>query len=230
MRKVFLFLPVFLSAVAPAFGQTKAPQPGTTAKVPSVVPIKEIVDKGTVSGRKYTNDKLNFSFTLPGAWEIKPNNFADDMLRQGVDIRLKAPDNLRPGDQAKVNQSLRRVEVLLTASRARFDSYQNAILRVSAEDLKPNPQIKDAVDYFDAVRASYKSMKLPADFVYSDTKAEKLGHHEFAFLDIDSAAGKKRMYATVQNGFAVLFTLTYSSDDDLQSLRTILSDGNFKLK
>jgi hypothetical protein len=38
------------------------------------------------------------------------------------------------------------------------------------------------------------------------------------------------MYATVQNGFAVLFTLTYSSDDDLQSLRTILADGNFKLK
>jgi hypothetical protein len=73
-------------------------------------------------------------------------------------------------------------------------------------------------------------MKLPADFVYSDTKAEKLGRHEFAFLDIDSAAGKKRLYATVQNGFAVLFTLTYSSDDDLQSLRTILADGNFKLK
>jgi len=230
MRKVFLFLPVLLSAFVSAFAQIKAPQTNTTAKVPSVVPIKEIVDKGTVSGRKYTNDKLNFSITLPDPWEIRPNNFADDMLRQGVDIRLKAPDSLRPGDQARINQSLRRVEVLLTVSRARFDSYENAILRISAEDLKANPQIKDAVDYFDAVRASYKTMKLPADFVYSETQAEKLGHHEFAFMDIDSAAGRKRMYATVQNGFAILFTLSYSSDDDLQSLRKILADGNFKLK
>lgn len=230
MRKVFLFLSVFLPAFAPALPQTKAPQTTSTAKVPSVVPIKEIVAKGAVSGRRYSNDRLNFSITLPEAWEIKPNNFADDVLKQGVDIRLKAPDSLRPGDQARINQSLRRVEILLTASRARFDSYQNAILRVSAEDLKPNPQIKDAVDYFDAVRASYKSMKLPADFVYSDTQAERLGHHEFAYLNIDSAAGKKRLYATVQNGYAVLFTLSYSSDDDLQSLRKILADGNFKLK
>ena len=145
MRKFFLFLPVFLSAFAPAFAQAKAPQTNTTAKIPSVVPIKEIVATGAFSGRKYSNDRLNFSITLPDAWEIKPNNFADDMLKQGVDIRLKAPDSLRPGDQAKINQSLRRVEILLTASRARFDSYQNAILRVSAEDLKSNPQIKDEI-------------------------------------------------------------------------------------
>jgi len=229
MKKVLHILIVTLSVCAVYRAQTGPVPRANPSKPPSVVPIKEIVDKGSVSRHKYTNQKLNFSIVFPDAWEIKSDDFDDDMLKQGVDLRLKAPDNLKVADQAKVNQSLRRVEVLITASRARFDSFENAILRISAEDLKPNPQIKDAVDYFDAMRASYQAMKLPTDFTYSETGAEKLGAHQFAYLDISSNAGKKRMYATVSNGFAVLFTLSYSSDDDLQSMRQILATGNFKL-
>jgi hypothetical protein len=230
MKLVLQVLIVQLSACVFTFAQTPPAQKAVSAKAPSVVPIKQIVDKGAVSGRKYTNEKLNFSILFPDTWVIRENDFPDDMLKQGVDIRLKAPDNLRPADQARINQSLRRVEVLVTASRARVDSYENAILRVSAEDLKPNPQIKDAVDYFDAVRTSYKTIKLPADFKYSETRAEKLGTHQFAYLDISSNAGKKRLYATVRDRFAILFTLSYSTDEDLQSMRQILATGNFRLK
>jgi hypothetical protein len=101
---------------------------------------------------------------------------------------------------------------------------------VSAEDLILKPQVRDAVDYFDLMRAMFSTMKLPADFKYSETEAEQLGRHQFAFLDISTNAGKKRMYATVRNRTAIMFTLSYTSDDDLQTLRRVLTVGNFSLK
>jgi hypothetical protein len=219
---------IFVSSVSEA--QKRTVRKPAAAEPPAIVPVKEIVDKGSVSGRTYTNEKLNFSITFPDTWLVPDSDFEEYMKKQGFDLSLKAPDNLGMADRAKVNQSLKRVEILVTAYRSMPGSNDNAIMRVSAEDLKPNPQIKDAVDYCDAIRNSYKTMKLPADLKYSETGAERLGPHQFAYLDVSSKAGKKRMYATVRNGFAILFTLSYISDEDLQTMRQILSEGNFRLK
>lgn len=233
MRRVLeIFLIIgFASAVCSAQRKTTQKPPVARATPPAVVPVKEeIVDKGNVSGRTYTNDTLKFSIAFPYTWLIPGYDFEDHMKKQGFDLSLRAPINLVPVERTKLNQSLKRVEILVTAYRSMPGSADNAIMRVAAEDLKAQPQIKDAVDYFDAVRQMYSSMKLPADFKYSETQAEKLGRKQFAYLDVSSKAGKKRMYATVRNGFAILFVLSYSSDGDLQTMRQILADGNFALK
>jgi len=73
-------------------------------------------------------------------------------------------------------------------------------------------------------------MKLPTDFRYSETQAEKLGAKQFAYVDVSSNAGKKRMYATLRNGHAIMFTLSYTKPEDLATMRQILSTGNFALK
>ncbi len=152
------------------------------------------------------------------------------MKKQGFDLGLKAPDSLPLSSQAKINQAIKRVHILMTAYRSMPGATDNAIVRISVEDLAANSQIKDAVDYFDAIRATYATMKLPPDFKYSDTQAEKLGVRQFAFLDTTSNAGKKRMYARVSNGFAIMFTISYTKDEDLQTLRQVLEKGNFALK
>lgn len=150
--------------------------------------------------------------------------------KQGFDLGLKAPDSLALTSQAAINQAVKRVNIFLTAFRSTPGASDNAIVRISVEDLIANPQIKDAVDYFDAIGATYAAMKLPADFKYSETKAEKLGAKQFAFLDTSTDAGKKRMYATVRKRFAIMFTISYTKDDDLQTLRHVLEQGNFALK
>jgi hypothetical protein len=73
-------------------------------------------------------------------------------------------------------------------------------------------------------------MSLPADMKYSETQAEQLGKQQFGFLDTRSNAGKKRMYATVRKGVAVMFTISYTKDADLATLRDVLARGNFELK
>ena len=234
MRKfafVFATLLVFAGA---CFAQTK-PRPRSTPRpvpgpTPAIVPVKPSVDMGTVSGRTYTNRTFNFEVTFPDTWLIPDSDFESYMKKQGFDLSLKAPDSLPPVSKATVNQAIKRVNVLLTAYRSMPGSADNAIVRISVEDLSLNPQIKDAVDYFDAIRAMYATIKLPTDFKYSETQAEKLGSRQFGYLDVTSTAGKKRMYATVRDGFAIMFTLSYTGAEDLETFRQVLATGDFALK
>jgi len=228
MRK-FISVCAFIFVVTTAgFAQTKPkPHPRPTPVKPAVKPA---VDMGTVSGRTYTNKTLGFEVTFPDTWLIPDSDFEAYMKKQGFDLSLKAPDSLPPASKSKVDQAIKRVNILLTAYRSMPGSEDNAIVRISVEDLSANPQIKDAVDYFDAIRAMYATMKLPTDFKYSETQAEKLGAMQFGFLDVSSNAGKKRMYATVRSGRAILFTLSYTKAEDLETFRQVLTDGNFALK
>jgi len=222
MRKCsFILVLVFVSTIVD-YAQTK---PKPTA-FPDGVPVKQAgveANGGSVEDRTYRNNKFSFDITVPENWFIAGPDFEKVVQEKGYDLSLNLPSDVA----ATAAKPKREIDILMTAFRSEPDAKDSAILRITAEDLKPNPQIRDAVDYFDAITAAYMTIKLPPDFKYSATKAEKLGAKQFAYLDTSSAAGKKRMYATVRRGFAIMFTLSYTSDDDLQTLRHILETGNF---
>jgi len=239
MRTFLTTLSLALMLTACADAQTRTHSRGTTAP-PAGVPVKpgtELApasfpwEKGEVDGRTYSNKSLGFEVTFPDTWLIGGDDFEEEMRSKGVDLELKAPDSSSAVSKARAAVILKHVQVLVNAFRSVNGAGSSAIVRISAEDLAPNPQIKDAVDYVDAVRASYAAMRLPADFRYSETQAEKLPNgKQFAFLDTTTKEGKKRMYVTVRNGVAVLFTISYEKADDLETLRTVLGSGNFKLQ
>lgn len=241
MKSSVFILFILAAAALGISAQVKPRAKATPAVIPSIVPIKkgsrsvaaaktETGLDGAVSGRKYSNEKLGFGIVFPDEWLIAEQAFEAEMKKQGYDLSLKAPDSLSPAEQAKVNRAVKGVSILLTAYRGLPGATDNAVARISIEDLSENPQIKDAVDYFDAIRAMYKTLQLPTDFTYSETKAERLGKMQFGFIDTTSKEGKKRMYATVRRGYAIMFTLSYTNDDDLATMRRILEEGNFELK
>ena len=187
-------------------------------------------DKGSVAGRTYTNANLGFDITFPAAWLIPGDDFEAEMRKQGFDLGLRAPDSLPSPTKAKLDEALKNVTVLLTAYRSMPGAADNAIVRISVEDLKANPQIKDPIDYIDAVVSAYGSMRLPDGFKYSETKAETLGSGQFAYLDTSSPAGKKRMYVVVRQQKAILFTLSYTKPEDLETFRSVIGSGHFAVK
>ncbi len=230
MRYTAILFAILFSSVA--FAQKPAPKP-LPKKTPDAVPVKSAIvetdEFGRVEGRTYTNTVYNFRVTFPDVWLVPDRDFEDVMKSKGFDITLKAPDNLSGASKVQVEKALEKVKILVSAYRSMPGSTDNAILRVAVEDLRTTPQVKDAVDYFDMMRSQFSVMKLPADFKYSETQAEKLGAKQFAFIDTSTAAGKKRMYATVRNGYAILFTLSYTKPDDLATMRQILAGGDFAL-
>jgi hypothetical protein len=233
MRYFVLLAVQMLILGSMGFAQKPARRPAPK-KPPAVVPVKsEVVETGEygeVSGRAYTNTVYGFRITFPDAWLVPDRDFEDVMKSKGFDITLKAPENLSGAGKLQVEKALEKVRLLVTTYRSSPGSSDNAILRVSVEDIRTVPAVKDAVDYFDLMRSQFAVMKLPSDFKYSETQAEKLGAKQFAFLDTSSNAGKKRMYATVRNGYAIMFTLSYTKPEDLATMRQILAAGDFKLQ
>lgn len=215
----------FTCSVAAQALPTK-PEAAKPVETPAIA-VADANDRGTVSGHTYTNRGLAFEVTFPDTWQIPGDGFEEHLKSQGIDVTLKAPDNIGKASRIQLERALRKIQILLTAYRSMPGTADNAVVRISAEDIRVNPAVKDAVDYFDLMRSQFAVMKLPADFKYSETNAEQLGTKQFAFLDTDSNAGKKRMYATVRNGVAIMFTLSYTKDEDLQALRKIMSGANF---
>lgn len=207
---------------------------GDNRKFPASVPVKEVPQPDSkitgVEGRTYRNADLGFAITFPDSWLIPGNDFEDQMRSQGFDLSLKAPETLGKASRIQVDRALERVKVLVTAYRATPGSKDNAILRVAAEDLSEVPEVTDAVDYFDLMRSQFAVMKLPPDFKFSETQAEQLGKRQYGFLDTSSDAGKKRMYATLRGGTALIFTLSYLTDEDLKTFRQIMSAIEYSAK
>jgi hypothetical protein len=188
------------------------------------------IDPGTIDLRTYTNKTFNFTVTFPDSWLIPDNDFEAYYKKQGFDLSLKLPPGLAPATKGRIKHTVEHVTVLLTAYKYVPEMPNNAFVRISVEDLKNFPQVKDAVDYIDAIRGTYKSMPLPAGFKYSETQAEKLGVKQFAYIDTETKDDKRRLYATIRNGYALLFSITYTEREDLEILREILTGGNFTLQ
>jgi hypothetical protein len=224
--KVFIVI-TLLGGVS--YAQKRKPA-GGAGKVPAATAPKPAIDPGTVEFRTYTNKTFRFSVTFPDTWLIPDNDFEVYMKTQGYDLSLKVPPGLTPATKNKINKSLQSVTVLLTAYKKVPGMDENAIVRISVENLKSAPQVKDGVDYLDAILQTYKTMQLPKGFKYTETQAEKLGQKQFAFIDSETTADKRRLYATVRNGHALLFSITYTERADLEVLRQILTNGNFALK
>lgn len=226
------FIGIFLTLISITFGQTGTKPANPPGKLPPGVPAAPTVVAGReeISGRTYSNPSLGFEITFPEGWIIAGDDLTAEAKKSGIDLSLKAPDDFGAVSRIRLDRSLKNVSMLVAAYRSVSGAANSAVVRVSLENLSPNPQIKDAVDYFDAIRNEYRKMNLPEDFRYSETQAERLGKQQFAFLDLSNKAGKKRLYATVRRGYAILFSLSYSREDDLQAIRRVFAEGNFALK
>jgi hypothetical protein len=201
--------------------------------VSSTRPASSPVDRGTVAGRTYTNKSFGFDITFPDTWLVADDNYLAYMKSHGVDLTPKPPKAATPLGQGQLDAAFKRVDVLISAYRSLPGSAENSVVRVAVEDVRhvnTNRPIKDAVDYIDLLRSTFLLAKMPDDFDYSETQAEKLGSHQFAYLDTAGKEGKSRIYATVRNGYAILFILNYTADADLDTFRDMLARAHFTAK
>ena len=224
------------STPLPANLPAKSTTAGNTA-VATSAPKSGGLDRGIVSGQTYANKSLSFAVTFPEMWLVVDDRVLATAKTKGFDLDLKPPKAANPLVQSQLEAAFKRVTVLVSSYRSPPGTAENAIAYVAVEDIRnlnTNRPVKDAVDYVDLIRSTYQSTyqlaKTPPDFQYSDTEAEKLGSRQFAYLDTVSKEGKSRLYVTIRGGYAILFSLNYSSDADLESFRDMLARANFSLK
>jgi hypothetical protein len=237
MKKFLLLFAIGPLASSIAFGQTKTvPSRSVKRTIPSSISAPSAspaISQGTIAGNVYTNKFLGFTMPLPETWTIATPEFATYMRGKGVDVSAKPPKAADVVSQKKVDANFKRLSILATVYRSLPGTSQNSMIRIAAEDvrgLNTNRPVKDAVDYVDLMRTQLSSVHMPASYKYSDTQAEKLGPNQFAYIDTSDNEGKTRIYVTVRKGYAILFSLNYVADDDLETFRDLLARASFALK
>ena len=210
--------PIYLLLAVAMFSFAVSAQPKPRPK-PFATPTPETEDTvakfgGVITGKTYRNESLRFELTVPDGWFFAGRDFESILRKDGIDLSV-----------AKSSAKL-----LFTAFRAETDTKSSAIARFASEDITLQPQITDKVDYLDAVRASFKFVRPPAGFKYSETQVEKLAGKQFAYLEIESTLGKKRMYVMLRGRTAILMTLSYKDASDLGRFRRVLDEGDFDLR
>jgi hypothetical protein len=235
MRTLLEFVFVFVFFVSFAESQSKKvvtkvnslPTADNSLVSNDLLLIKKL---GDIDGQIYRNKNLGFEIQFPINWLV-PQNDAENLAKKPrFNLDLQTPKAISQTYQAKLNSASNKVINLVTAYKTLPDDSDNVFFQVSIENLEATPNVKDAVDYFDFMLETFRILKLPKDFIFSEVRAEKLGNKQFAFLDTSSKAGKRRLYATVKTGFAVVFTISYKSESDLNTMKKILADGDFSLK
>lgn len=221
----------FLLTAAIAFSLTVSAQTKTRAKpapkpVPKVLPSTAELDKGTIEDGQYTNKYFGITFQVPENWQVQEEIINKIIKDQGAKS-VKAKTN---AGQKALNQASNRVTVAVTAFKNQFLSNDNASFVLSFEDLRPVPTVKDAVDYLQLLVTTLKQVQLPPGMKYSEIQAEKLGTRQFGFIEINRKEATQRMYVTVKKNYAIFFVFTYNDAADLETMRTMLANGNFALK
>jgi hypothetical protein len=214
MRKLFFLLILTFCFTATFYAQPKT-KPTSPKKPKAEKKPQPTIDFGEIVDRSYTNFFFGFKLTFPEYWFVNTVENDEDLKKVKLNFDVATPKNTKN---------------ILTSFKFQEKIGVNSVFRISVEDLDDFPKIKDAVDYLDAMRQTFTFSKLPKDFKYSETKAEKVGEMQFAYLDISSDKGTKRLYATVKHNFAIVFTLTYEKENDLQEMKRIIADGDFEYK
>lgn len=211
MRSIILISAAILAFAPFAAAQSKQ----RTKRKPTPTPeVEDMVVKngGSIDGKTYSNAALHLAFTLPNDWYFAGRDFEAALRKQGIDLSVSENE---------------RTKVLFTAFRSTPESKTSAVIRFVTEDIADQPQIRDAVDYLDAVRNAYQTMRVPVDLKYGETDAEAIGGRQFAFLDIETRSAKKRMYVRLYKRSAVIMVISYREAEDLARFRRMLEDADF---
>lgn len=182
---------------------------------------------GFFDGSTYKNKFFGLKITVPESWIIQESVTNREIKRLGGDsVKGKNEQTEKALDAA-----IERLTVLFTASKDILGMGNNAIMIFSAEKAPPAMQIRNGEDYMRLTVQSFKRVQLPPDFKYSETiSSEKLGNETFYSLDIQRTGYKQRFYATARKGYSLFFTLTYITEADLETMKTVIRDSDFAWK
>jgi len=224
MKKLLTIIIAVFAFSTLVSAQTKTRPKPVPKAVPKVAPT--VFEKGTVENSQYTNKYFGFTFPIPEDWNVQEEIIGKIIKSEGA----KSTKAKTAAVQKEFDKAQSRLTVALTVFKNPVGSEENASIVLSLEDVSPVPAVKDAVDYLQLMITTFKQMQLPPDMKYTEVKAEKLGSKQFGYIDVTRANLKQRMYATVKKNYAILFVFSYTNDEDLEIMRTMLANGNFFLK
>ncbi len=186
------------------------------------------IDLGTFEDSVYSNRYFCFKMTLPPDWNIQDQQSIKQIMDNGAEIMAGEDKNLK----AAMKYSEKQVVNLLAAYKHPVGApvtYNPNIICV-AEKVRNMPGIKAGKDYLFHTRQMLESGQLEYSFP-KEIYTEQLGGIDFDILCADVAIAQmtvhQRIYAAIIKGYALMFTVSFTNDEEESFLQEILESVTF---
>ncbi len=187
---------------------------------------EEKITFGEMKDNTYTNKYFNLEFKVTEGWNIATKEELDEFT-------TSSNENAAEGDNALDPEKLRVLALAMAAKYPMtYSEGLNPNINLLSENLKlvTDVTIKNAEDYLTATKTAMEQAGMP--YTFGEITTEKLGNKEFKAFDLsmelEGFTLKQKQYVTLIKDHALIFTLTYTNDEEYKELSDILNTVKFK--
>jgi len=180
---------------------------------------------GTIEQGVYTNDYFNMSIKVPENWTVRSQAAQQELMDKGTSLISGEDDNLKNVLKESQKQSVNLFSFIKyeQGTPVPFNPSINAI----AERVSRMPGIKRGSDYhFHAkklLESGQMNYEFPRDIYTKDISGISFDVMS-AQITVNNITIYQEYYAARVNDYVLLFVLSYSSDSEIDELKSILND------
>jgi hypothetical protein len=190
-------------------------------------------DQGLIEGSTYSNKFFGMSLTIPEKWLAHSADDTDPFRKQGTE--LIAGEN--KGMKDKIEAGEQNVVQLISVSHypLNYTGGFNASFQCTAEKLGVLSGVSNSSDYIANFRKIMSQAQGQLKYTLGDTTySESIGGMSFLALYAHAKLGQltleQKLCVSVIKGYALVFIVTYASEDDLAILDGVLKSVSFSGK
>lgn len=188
------------------------------------------IDFGSVRNSVYSNAYFGLSITLPPSWSIQDQEARQRLMDMGGKMVAGDDKNLKAAVKAAEMTTVNLLSVFKHPMGAPVPCNPN--IMCIAEQVRHMPGISKGTDYLYHARRALEASQMQAS-VLEEESTESIGGHDFNVMHIELSLGNltvhQKYYAAIMKGYALVFIVSYTTDDDQSALKDILKTVTFKL-
>ncbi len=187
------------------------------------------IDFGTIENSTYQNSYFGLSIKIPSDWNVQDQAARQKLMELGTNIVAGDDKNLKAVVKASELQTVNLFAAFKYPVGKPVD-FNPSILCI-AEQVRHMPGIKRGKDYLLQGKKLLESSPMEISFA-EDTYTEKLGEMDFDVMTSEIRLGgqiiKQAQYAAIDKGYALMFAISFTNDEEKTILNGILESAQFQ--
>lgn len=187
-------------------------------------------DYGHVENNKYINSFFGLELTLPDNWIVQTKEQTENLTKAGKELVAGDNENLKALINASEVNSANLLSVFQYEVGSAVDYNPGFMLVV--ENLKNAPGIKNGSDYLFQSRKLLEQSQIKYSPIDDTFKKEIIDGQEFytmdCSVDLTGHSITQRYYSTIKDGFCLSAIISFTNDEEENSLKKIINSMNFK--
>lgn len=192
--------------------------------------IPKEFDYGNVENGTYSNEFFGFTMKVPSKWYLLTEDEQKELTDRGAERITERNTELKETIEAsKVNTAQ-----MISMFKYPVDSMIafNPSVLVIAENLSMTPQIKTSGQYLDEAQKMVDKMQMGYEFPDGAYVKHDFGGEKFesmrASIDNLFMTVNQEYIVTIKNGFALIFIMSYSTEEEKSELYSVMKTIKFK--